>query len=69
MERTYKRCEELYGLDMKISETGGFIGDSDINKDFNVSMIEIQFDNDIEWQKKIKSLKEKLNERRCINVI
>ena len=57
-----KRCYDLSNINMIFNGTE-FIGSLEINKDFNVSMIEIKCDSDEEWNFKIKDLQIEFDRR------
>lgn len=65
MEKTYKRCDQLFNELNMIFDFNNkqYIGKDDNNKDFNISMLEIQFDSDEEWNDKIEKLKNELKRR------
>lgn len=68
IEQLRDRLKQFDALDMKIDSSQGYvqyIGAKEINKDFNVSSIEIQCDSDEEWNTKIDKLTKEYKAR-CV---
>jgi len=59
-----KRCKELRNLEMKFDFNNSFIGKERYNSDFNVAIVEIQCDDEQQWDLKIKKLTEELERRK-----
>ena len=62
--QTTKRCNDLRNLEMKFDFNNSYIGKESYNKDFNVAIVEIQCDNDTEWDLKIQKLSDELIRRK-----
>lgn len=61
-DKITNRCNDLTALNMKFCGDS-FVGKEQINRDFNVYIVEIQTMDDEQWLKLINKLKEEYNNR------
>jgi|TARA_R110000851_G_scaffold47424_1_gene115028 hypothetical protein len=61
-DTTKKRCDQLFDLNM-IYNGKSYIGNHDMNKDFNVHWTEIATFDDDKWDTLIKKLSNEFNDR------
>lgn len=61
-EQINRRCDQLFKMGMMFNGSG-YIGNRDYNKDFNVSVVEIQCDTESHWNEKIAHMKTEIQKR------
>lgn len=63
-----KRISQLREIDMIFDpRSNTYIGETELNSDFNVHVTELRFDNEDTWRQKVQGMTEELNRRKNQN--